>query len=243
MPARSSYRSRLVESVNLWREARRASAYDDAIFIWIPKNAGSSVHAILRGQGFVKLKSPRAVRLSFRNRGRVTFGHMAIGSLVEARLVSRQYVANAFKFAFTRNPYDRAISLYTYLSATRAFLPNWHSPPDLRAFLRLLADGHYDRIGLYNSRGLSQCSPQSDWLRDTPADKLYRVEELGGFLDDIRDRWGISAPEIPHLNRSTSGRALNLAREDKLLIDKIYAEDFEMLGYSKRRLHPSGAGN
>jgi hypothetical protein len=240
----ASYRSRLVESVQLWSEARRAAAYDDAIFIWIPKNAGSSVHAILRGQGFVKLKSPRAVRLSFRNRGRVTFGHIAIGSLVQAGFVSRQYVERAFKFAVTRDPYARAISLYRYLSSPKPdVLPNWHNPPDFRAFLRLLADGHYDRIGLYNSRGLSQCSPQSDWLRDAQADKLFRSEELGELLADIRDRWGIAAREVPHLNRSAKGTALDLDREDKALIDKIYAEDFEMLGYSKRRLHTSGAGN
>lgn len=237
----SSYSSRLLESVKLWSEARRASAHDDSIFIWIPKNAGSSVHAMLRGHGFVKLKSPRSVKLSFRNRGRVTFGHMAIGSLVAAGLVSKEYVQSAFKFGFTRNPYDRAISLYTYLSASRTVLPNWHNPPDFRAFLNLLADGHYDRIGLYNSRGLSQCSPQSDWLRDTPADKVYRVEEFSGFLADIRTRWGISVNEVPHLNPSANGHSQELSREEKALIEKIYAEDFERLGYSKRRPQPSGA--
>jgi hypothetical protein len=232
-PAPASYRSRLVEAVQLWSEARRAGAYDDAIFIWIPKNAGSSVHAILRGQGFVKLKSPRAVRLSFRNRGRVTFGHMAIGSLVQAGFVSRQYVDNAFKFAVTRDPYARAVSLYRYLSETFV-IPNWHERPNFQQFLRLIADGFYDRIGLYNSRGLSQCSPQSDWLRDTPADKLYRIEDLGEFIADIRDRFGISEDKVPRLNASGGGKPFDLDREDKALIRKIYAEDFERLGYSKR---------
>ena len=226
-----SYPSRLLGGIKLWAEASRASAYDDAIFIWIPKNAGTSVHAILHQHGFVKLKTPRSVRLSFRNKGRVTFGHMAVGSLVDCGIVSREFVANAFKFAFARDPYSRAISLYRYLSHTFV-IPNWHERPTFRQFLELLADGFYDRIGPYNVRGLSQCSPQSDWLRETPADKIYRVEDLGEFATDISERLHIEVPDVPHLNKS-SPTAADLAAEDKALIERVYAEDFDRFGYSK----------
>ncbi|HEX2803852.1 MAG TPA: sulfotransferase family 2 domain-containing protein [Sphingomicrobium sp.] len=227
------YFPRLREAVSLWSEAGKAARHDDSIFIWIPKNAGTSIHAVLRDYGFVKLKSPRSVRLSFRGRGRVTFGHMAVGSLVEAGLVSPQFVERSFKFAFTRDPYARAASLYHYLSNTYV-IPNWHERPSFRQFLNLLADGFYDRIGLYNTRGLSQCSPQADWLRDTPPDKLYRIEDFGEFLTDIAERWGISASEIPYLNRSGNRAEIELEREDRALIEKIYAEDFDMLGYSRK---------
>ncbi len=230
--APESYPSRLLDGIKLWAEAGRASAYGDAIFIWIPKNAGTSIHAILREHGFVKLKTPRSVRLSFRNKGRVTFGHMAVGSLVDAGIVSLEFVAKAFKFDLTRDPYARAISLYRYLSHTFV-IPNWHERPTFHQFLDLLADGFYDRIGPYNVRGLSQCSPQSDWLRQTPADKIYRVEDPGEFVADMSERLHVRLPDIPHLNKSSRTGAGDLAPEEKALIERIYAEDFDTFGYSK----------
>jgi hypothetical protein len=189
---------------------------------------------MLRRYGLVKLKSPRDVALSFRNRGRVTFGHMAIGPLIDLGLVLPSFVETAFKFALSRDPYARAISLYNYLS-TKSVLRNWHEQPDFRNFLRLLADGHYDRIGAYNSRGLSQCSPQVDWLRDTPADKVYRIETPEDFLSEISEHWKILKGALPHENPSVLSADFELSREERSLIDKIYAEDFEVLGYSKRQ--------
>ena len=228
-----SYASRLAEGVELWNEARRSARYDNSIFIWIPKNAGTSVYEMLRPHGLVKLKTPRSVRLSFRDSGRVTFGHMGIGSLVQAGIVSRAFVDSAFKFALVRDPYARAESLHRYLLQI-ATLKNWHRMPAFGDFLRLLADGFYDRVGPYNERGLSQCNPQVEWLRDARPDKIYRVETLGELIADIGDRWGIPQLEAPHLNRSAAREVTKLSREEKALIEQIYAEDFETFGYETR---------
>jgi hypothetical protein len=230
---RQSYRSRLLAEFKLWSKARRSAAHGDSIFIWIPKNAGTSVYEMLHRNGLVKLKTPRSVRLSFRNRGRVTFGHIDIASLVELGFVSPAFIENAFKFALARDPYARAVSLYRYLSAT--VMRNWHERPNFREFLKLLAERHYDRIGLYNDRGLSQANPQVEWLRDVWPDKIYRTENLQEFVDDISDRWGISRPDVVHVNRSTGQQgAFELARGERALIEQIYAEDFETFGYAKR---------
>lgn len=228
-----SYASRLAEGVELWNEARRSAKYDDSIFIWIPKNAGTSVYEMLRPHGLVKLKTPRSVRLSFRDSGRVTFGHMGIGSLVDAGIVDKRFVDNAFKFAVVRDPYARAVSLHRYLLQI-ATLKNWHRPPPFGDFLKLLADGYYDRVGPYNQRGLSQCNPQVEWLRDAWPDKIYRVENLGELLSDIQERWRLSTAIIPHSNRSDDGGGFELTGEEKALIEKIYAEDFETFEYAKR---------
>lgn len=229
---RPTYASRLIGRLQFWKEARQAATHEASIFIWIPKNAGTSVYAMLRQNGLVKMKSPRAVRLYFGNGGRVTFGHISIASLIDHGLISREFVSRAFKFAFARDPYARAVSLFTYLSGP--VLMNWREPPSFREFLQILADGHYDRVGLYNSRGLSHCNPQVEWLRDAWPDKVYKVEELSEFVADIRDRWGISQRDIPHLNRSNGNREVELTREEKALIEQIYAEDFEAFAYARR---------
>lgn len=231
-PISKRFASHLIGMLRLWREARRAAHHDDSIFIWIPKNAGTSVYEMLRGHGLVKLKTPGAARHHFRNAGRVTFGHMDLEALVDAGIVEREFVDGAFKFAVTRDPYARAVSLYRYLLAQVMF--NWRENPTFGDFLRLLADGRFDRIGLYNSRGLSQCNPQVEWLRHSWPQKIYKVERLDEFISDIGGRWGIPMSEVPHLNYST-GASIELAREEQALIEQVYAEDFEALGYRKRK--------
>ena len=226
-----TYAERAAALFQLWNDARRAASHDDALFIKIPKNAGTSVYETLRDAGLVKLNTPRMVRMFFRNSGRVTFGHISIGALVDSGLVSRQFVDRAFKFAITRDPYARAASLYrVHLSLMR----NWHEQPTFLDFLKWVEKGYYERIGLYSWRGWSQCNPQVEWLRDAWPDKIYRVENLGEFVDDISERWGIPRPEVSHVNRSTADSQVELSRDEKSLVEKIYAEDFETLGYAHR---------
>jgi hypothetical protein len=227
-----SYPSRLFDAVKLWNEARRAAKHEDSIFIWIPKNAGTSVYTMLRPHGLVKLTTTRTIRFSFHNSGRVTFGHISIASLMDLGIVSRSFVEGAFKFAFARDPFARAVSLYRYLSGN--ILLNWHEQPTFREFLRLIADGYYDGIGAYNSLGLSQCNPQIEWIRATGADKIYKVEDLGEFITDISDRWGLAPGQLPHTNRSDRAVSAELTRDEKSLIKQIYAEDFDRFGYSNR---------
>jgi hypothetical protein len=216
----------------IWKEARRSARLPDSIFIWIPKNAGTSIYEMLKQHGLVKLKSATSVRRYFRGSGRVTFGHIDIGALIAEGMVSREFVDGAFKFAITRDPYARAVSLYSYL--LKHELAHWPEPPDFLQLLRILVEGDYDRIGLFNSRGLSQCNPQVAWLRAAPPDKLYKVEELDEFVADLSMRWGVPSWDMPHLNRSASEQ-LNFAREEAELIERIYAEDFEELGYRRQR--------
>jgi hypothetical protein len=226
-----AYLSLLLDEARLWNEARLSARYPNSLFIKVPKNAGTSVHHALRPYGLVKLKTVRAVRLCFSNAGRVSFDHMSVGGLIALGVVKREFVDSAFKFTLCRDPYDRAVSLYRYLS-DYSYL-NWHKWPTFTEFLRLIAAGHYERIGPYNDRGLSQANPQVEWLRDVRPDKIYKVENLDEFIRDISKRWGIKLGSMPHLNRSP-GHGIELRREDKALIEQIYAEDFERFGYAKR---------
>ncbi len=221
---------RALALARMWNDSRRAARHDDSIFIHIPKNGGTSVYTMLHSAGLVKLNSLRAVQLFFRGKGRVTFGHMAVGSLVELGMVPQDYVDRAFKFALSRDPYARAASLYRIYCKMTATL---HRQASFHDFLKMLADGYYNRIGPYDSLGMSPCNPQVAWLRDTPPDKIYRVEDLREFADDISERWKIAKPDLVHMNWTSRSTELNLSPDEKALIKEVYRDDFETLGYDK----------
>ena len=229
--APKSLSSRALDAARLWADSARAARHEDSLFIWIPKNAGTSVYTMLQRNGLVKLTTPRAVRLFFRDSGRVTFGHMGVSSLVEHGFISKEFVDRAFKFAISRDPYARAASLYRVYSK---IMVNWHEPASFTEFFTIIADGFYDRVGPYDRRALSQCNPQVEWLRGAWPDKIYKVENLSEFSADIADRWGIAAPDVLHTNWTARDEPPNLERKEKSLVEQIYAEDFERLGYSKR---------
>jgi hypothetical protein len=235
MPERSLidfYTSRCVDAMRLWNEARRSAKFEDSLFIWIPKNAGTSVSTLLRQHGMVTMGATRAIRLCFRNAGRVTFGNQSVASLVEDGFVSREFVDRAFKFAIARDPYTRAVSLYRYLS--HRIMSNWHEQPSFPDFLQIVADGYYDRVGSYVYIGLSLCNPQVEWLKGAWPDKIYKTENLDEFVTDIGQRWGIEETRMPHLNRSATAN-VEITGPERALIEKIYAEDFDCFGYRKRK--------
>lgn len=225
-----SGRRRLYEVSRLarWSAARRARHQVDAVFIWIPKTAGTSVNAALN---FPKLKTRRAVKYHFGQRGHVTFGHMNYAGLWEAGYISHRFHRAAFKFAFVRNPYARAVSLYTYfqkigkLCAGASFLQ----------FCRTLESESRRPVGLYNAWGWSQANPQTAWLDNLDIDYLGRMEHLTEDLRDIQGRLGAKKRTPTWLNRSNVGFLADFyCRESRDLIRRVYDADFRKLGYSDR---------
>jgi hypothetical protein len=126
-------------------------------FIWIPKTAGTSVYKTL---GAVRRKALPRIKYRFANNGFYTFGHMDYAQLVAQGHVSKEYDKSAYKFAFVRNPYDRAVSLFFYLKKVGTISPD----ETFLSFCLKLDEKEFEPIGLYNVSGLSQCNPQVRWL-------------------------------------------------------------------------------
>lgn len=186
-----------------------------------------------RELGMIKLKYPTEFR-QFGNSGAVTFGHVRYLSLLDAKYVSRTYHEEAFKFAVTRNPYQRAISLYNYLCATKVYMGN--------EFVQFLEDVRLWSVpvGMYNVLGLSHANPQVDWLIDPEGinlvDKLYRLEEIHIAIDDLRDRFNIDerstfSKHNVTINKKGCIELLESNSEVIPLIREIYYKDFVLLGY------------
>jgi hypothetical protein len=206
------------------REWLRARGRQDALFVWIPKTAGTSLVSLLR---LPKLKRRHLVKYRFTNRGSVTFGHQDYRQLRAQGLVSDAFDRNAFKFSFVRDPFDRAVSLYFYLikdaqiDASLSFL----------AFCRRLPQG-IPPIGLYQARGLSQANPQSHWLSGVTLDFLGRFEQIDRDIDELSRRLGLPERRLPHLN-PTRHRDFRdyYCSESEALVRAFYAEDFQRFGY------------
>lgn len=215
--------------INSWRTRNQPNI----CFIWIPKTAGTSVFKWLQSaigmKGYFRLDY---VRGAFPNHGPATFGHMNYIDLLDEGLVRREYDQSAFKFAFVRNPYDRAVSLYYYLARVGTL----DSGMSFKAFLQRIDRG-VEPVGLYNVKGLSQCNPQVDWICDKEdkvwVEHLAYMEAYSEHIDFLSEKLGIPSM-VRHENQTPRKQAISdlyADRECVELMKNIYRKDFEILGY------------
>lgn len=220
--------------LNRLRVVKRAmlAQRKNAVFIWIPKTAGTSMFDLLGRYGATKAVEVDQIRSNWpRQTGLVTFGHMSYRQLVDQGVVSGEFDRDAFKFAVCRNPYDRAISLFSYLKH-HGVVP---IELDFSGFLRSLHDDGCPPLGLYNVLGWSQCNPQVEWIRDINVDKVVRFETMDRDLEEVLAILGIGRRTVRHLNAVERSEAASnyLTPENIRLIDDIYAVDFSEFGYQR----------
>lgn len=205
----------------------------DAIFVWVPKCAGTSIYSLLKARGCPAERWDRPLD-PFDNRGFITFGHVSVPALRDRGVVSPEYFRRAFKFGFVRNPFDRLVSLYFYLRKIQCA----EVPADLGfdGFCHKIALGQHPPVGLYNYRGLNQCNPMADWFTDVDGrlfvDDWGRYENLAGDFARIGARLGIHEP-LPHENR---GEHLPYREyytpSTRAIIEKVYRRDLDLFGYT-----------
>lgn len=213
--------TRTDKAIHYFRSRNRT----EAVFIWIPKNAGTSLYNMLKKYGCMKVKVLSQVKQRFSQRGFVTFDHMDYAQLVSKSHVSSYYDQKAFKFCFCRNPYDRAVSLYVYktkkMSNKPSFLSFWQS-----------LEGNIQDIGLFNSEGMSMCNPQYRWVENIKMDFIGRYENYNEELVRLMKEMGLPKLTVEHKNKSTRKDWKSYyCSESKIIIEKIYAKDFEFFNY------------
>ena len=209
----------------------------DCLFFWIPKNAGTSTYqALNQSIGMIKLKRKPDV-LAFPNVGPVTFGHYHTLSLLKMGVISNSYFENAFKFAITRDPYRRVLSLYHYLT--------WGKAAPKYSFDHFLDDviTNAPPVGCYNVLGLSQANPQMDWISDGKGgvltDQLMKIENVQSELERrfqkpfFLPKSNSFSERKEHIVENFSFKELIMSNERLDKIESFYHRDFELLGYDK----------
>ncbi len=194
---------------------------NQALFIHVPKNAGTSV---------------------CRSLGMEQTNHNTL-AWYQQNLKQGTY-QKLFKFAFVRDPYSRFLSLYKYARMEESFYhsstyPNKAIYGKHMDYDKLLDASPYECAVLLVEGKLEHDSynnhwqPQTNWLVDQNGDSvdfLGRFEEIEKSYETIRSR--IGGTHLEKLNSSIGESAKNvLDPKTKELLRSFYKEDFERFGY------------
>ncbi|MBL3594272.1 sulfotransferase family 2 domain-containing protein [Rhodovulum sulfidophilum] len=190
-----------------------------AIFIHVPKTAGSTIKAELYGKPME--------------------GHRRISEFQD---FDPKRTAETFKFCFVRNPWDRALSAFSYLKqgkgvsrVDREFTAvHLDEIDNFAAFLAALERPAYRREVMR----FIHFRPQIWWTRLPGAaghsmDFVGRFERVEADMQIVRDRLGLPEQPLGNARSSSHGRyteAYNSAERD--LIAELYAEDVRIFGYA-----------
>jgi chondroitin 4-sulfotransferase 11 len=190
-----------------WPNAHRA------IFIHIPKTAGSSVtHSLLGG--------PR--------------GNLHAPYSEYERINPRKF-REFFKFTFVRNPWDRLVSTYIFLRdfdsdpRTRSWYKREVDPfPDFSSFVR-------GWLSEANARSSLHFRPQHTFICDADlrlrVDFVGRVETITEDFCIICERLGVAA-ELQRINESNHRPYTEYYTEElRERVAAVYSDDIAMFGY------------
>lgn len=213
-----------------------------AIFVHIPKTAGTSITALieptLRWNDLVLGGTAFGERIQPAYQQRFGLSkHMRARDI--RRVVGEDVWEGYFSFAVVRHPYARLVSFYNWkraaMSRAAADSPLW-SWPATEAFQQSRNFSEFIRHEKFPSSRAGQ--PQADWVCDEDGrcivDFVGRFEELGAAIDTIATRLGLESAHLGVHNTSASDRPLAeliQGEKDYEFLHEFYRRDFEMFGY------------
>jgi len=179
----------------------------NAVFIHIPKTGGRSIEKAL------DLQEYRSWRWIGRNPSLITFGHASLSYEIGK---GRFYPKGWFIFTFVRNPFDRFVSLYSFMTK------QGQSKDKFKDFCRIL-----NRVpaGIFSN--------QSKWLKDVNVDFIGKFENLANDFDRLCSILEVEPKHLPHINSSEHLPWQEYYDDETLeIVHKYYQEDFEKFGYT-----------
>jgi hypothetical protein len=223
------------------------------IFIHVPKVAGQSIEAAMRSVLPEAERDKRKLLLRKADRrepGPLRLAHMTAMEYVQLGHVSSAQFRSYFKFAFVRNPWHRAYSLYRHFG--------FESYVGFEYFLEnILKKEMQERYSWF-------VRPQCDFLLDSDGNRCVdfvgRFENLEEDFQQVASTLNLDVPDLPYVNRGGSGigishlRALRryprvirhwrgfrlgpagtemeFSKKSSRIIEKLYGSDIAEFGYS-----------
>lgn len=213
-----------------------------AIFVHIPKTAGTSITTLiepaLRWNDLVLGSTPFGERIEPAYRERFGLSkHMRARDV--RRVVGEELWAAYFTFAIVRHPYTRLVSFYNWqrnaVERAAPDAPLW-SWPATEAHQQSRSFGEFIRHEKFLASRNSW--PQADWVCDEAGrsivDFVGRFEDLGAEVRTVATRLGLPSGDLGVHNPSKSDRPLASVfndEDDYRYVHDLYRRDFEMFGY------------
>jgi hypothetical protein len=148
-----------------------------------------------------------------------------------------------FKFSFVRNPWDKAVSQFSFMSAR----------PDLMQYLGMHEGCSFKKyLDLILKKKHVQWEEQYRFVYDENlellVDFLGRFENIQNDVMDILKRLGVECSSIPHSNKSDRKKFTDYWDDEAIeMVADIYKKDIDIFGYSfplhLRDSHPDISGN
>jgi len=201
------------------------------LFIWIPKNAGTSIYEGLQNSlGMKRFLTIEEAKKDFTNNGLVTFGHINVRDLLNESIILEKFYNKAFKFCVSRNPFDRFVSLLHYLKKHNRIPLNYKSIDLINDIINGIPP-----VGLYNFKGISQCNRQVDWIHNIELDEVLRFESINDGITRLNSLFGKNIG-LHHKNKSPNRNTDISELDDKSiqLIQEYYEPDFLKFNYSMK---------
>ncbi len=187
-----------------------------AIFVHVPKTAGSSMRRCIekRGFGAVEYHAPDG------SNDNVT-GVYVNGTAWRIKRNLLSVWDDYFKFAFVRNPWDRMVSCW----ANRG-----RRCGDFGTFLRGYPYPQNKHDLVWHT--IPQLTHMTDVGGNNMMDFIGRFENLQEDFNTICGKIGMSQKTLPHVNKSKHKHYTEYYdNETKQIVAEKYAKDIEVFGY------------
>lgn len=196
------------------------------IFVHIPRTGGTSIEDVI----WPKERTERDLWMGFRDRYHNKYQTGGLQHLLARQI--RQEVGQRrfdiyFKFSFVRNPFDRAISQFSYMRRR----------DDLREFIGMGEHDDFEKyLHLIRDKKHVQWEEQWRFVYEASAclmDFVARFENIDADAAVILSRLGIDGAVLPHRNKSDRRVDYRAYYNDhtKNLVAKMYEKDLELFGY------------
>ena len=198
----------------------------DIVFVRIPKNASTSVYEALREKNLVQRKLPNFYDMVFNSAYCRNFfcpSHQSYYALT--RLIGDQ-VRQARSFAIIRNPFDRLVSMYSFMKKHSIHELYGKDPMSFKEFLMFIC-ARKDDPTFFHAH--SQRSWVVDEKNQIAVDSVLRFDRLKEDFSVLMKKWGLPEVELPCKN-STKHKPFSEFFDRSLsnFVFYHYQEDFKL---------------
>ena len=197
------------------------------IFVHIPKTGGASIESLLwPGE---RRQSDLWMGLISKYRNKYQTGGLQHLFATQIRdHVGRNVFDRYFKFSLVRNPWDKAVSQFSYMSER----------PDLMEYVGMKEGCSFKKyLELIQKKVHVQWDEQYKFVYDDNLELLVdyfgRFENIENEAKEIFSRLNLQFDHLPHSNRSGRQNFLSYWDNESLkIVASIYKNDIEIFGYS-----------